>query len=678
MSIKPNISNEQKMTKNISIPADDEKPECGRRVRVAVAEDLDFLDKLEQESFVGHRRSARRNLKNSITSANQVVYVAEELQSDGGFTRAGSATVIVYKRAVRLYSIAVHSDFRKQGFGELLIHEVIDQALQDGYEKISLEADQSDAPLIEWYRKFGFEITHFLPNYYGIGDPACRMTLIPAGVEGLSERAVVVTEDDFNIDLSVPGIKFCSAGEYLSEKKYSSSTRFHVLNFCRSYKTHSMGYYVSLLALARNHRITPSVMSVKDVSNRSIAQSIFEELGDFADKRLKQISGNSFELTVILGKTPHPHYAGLAKKLFSLFEIPFFSIALERKASWEVKRITTLPFKTILENHSDLLKTALIAFCEKKRYYHAQLKNYKYDLAILVNPSETTPPSCAEALKKFQKAAEKTGFFVEFVTKQDQRRLCEFDALFIRETTAIESHTYAMARHAYTEGLVVIDDPWSILLCSNKVYLHERLSNAGVPQPKGFVLTKRMCTPAYLAQLPLPLVLKLPESSFSQGVFLVKSIKKLQERLTSMFAGSALVIAQEFMKSDYDWRIGVIDNTPLFACKYYMASGHWQIYNWHSEADGEFSGRFETLPIDQVPSFVLKAALKATALIGNGLYGVDVKEVSGKAYVIEVNDNPNIDADVEDQVLGDEIYNRIMQSIFNRIEVERLQKRSLI
>ncbi len=665
------------MSDNRANESQSSEPQIERFVREAELSDLDFLEQLEIASFPVHRRSSRRSLRNGIVSDNQIVLVAVESR-DGQLAYAGAATLLLYKRVIRIYSIAVLADFRMKGFGERLISRIIEKALQDGYEKVSLEADTSNTALIEWYRKFGFEETHTLPDYYRPGESACRMTLRPSGDESFAERVVVVVEDDNCDDIFPPGVRFCSARDYLSDKKYSSSSRFHVLNFCKSYKTHSMGYYISLLASARNHRIMPSVMSVKDTSNKPIAQSIFEEMEEFAAGRLKQHAGDTFELTVILGITPTGQYPGMARKLFMLFEIPFFSIVLEKRDRWEMKKITILSYKTVQESFAEVLNTALVSFCGKKRYFRTRLRNYKYDLAILVNPTEKTPPSCPDALKKFRKAAEKVGFFVEFITKQDHRRLCEFDALFIRETTAIESHTYAMARRAYTEGLVVIDDPWSILLCSNKVYLHERLANAGVAQPKGYIITRKHCTPAFLSSLPLPLVLKLPESSFSQGVFLVKNKQELKERLSAMLSDSALVIAQEFMESDYDWRIGVMDNLPLFACKYYMARGHWQIYNWQSAGSGDFIGKSETLPVSQVPAHVLKAALKATSLIGSGLYGVDIKEVDGKAYVIEVNDNPNIDESIEDRLLGDELYLRIMQSIFNRIEIERMQKRSLL
>ena len=48
----------------------------------------------------------------------------------------------------------------------------------------------------------------------------------------------------------------------------------------------------------------------------------------------------------------------------------------------------------------------------------------------------------------------------------------------------------------------------------------------------------------------------------------------------------------------------------------------------------------------------MKTALRAANLLGDGLYGVDLKQTDDGCYVIEVNDNPNIDAGNEDALLN--------------------------
>ena len=85
-------------------------------------------------------------------------------------------------------------------------------------------------------------------------------------------------------------------------------------------------------------------------------------------------------------------------------------------------------------------------------------------------------------------------------------------------------------------------------------------------------------------------------------------------------------------------------------------------------------GKIETLPIELVPKKVVRTALKAANLIGNGLYGVDVKEVNRKCYLIEVNENPNIDVGVEDGMLKDDLYLRIMEVFLRRLEAKKLPK----
>jgi glutathione synthase/RimK-type ligase-like ATP-grasp enzyme len=129
-------------------------------------------------------------------------------------------------------------------------------------------------------------------------------------------------------------------------------------------------------------------------------------------------------------------------------------------------------------------------------------------------------------------------------------------------------------------------------------------------------------------------------------------------------------LAQEYVYTKFDWRIGVLNRQPLYACKYFMSRGHWQIYN-HGAKGADKTGGFESVAVSQAPPEVVKLALKATALIGNGLYGVDLKQVGDKPVVIEVNDNPSIDSGVEDGYLGDKLYLQVMQEFLRRMERKR-------
>jgi glutathione synthase/RimK-type ligase-like ATP-grasp enzyme len=170
-----------------------------------------------------------------------------------------------------------------------------------------------------------------------------------------------------------------------------------------------------------------------------------------------------------------------------------------------------------------------------------------------------------------------------------------------------------------------------------------------------------------IPELGLPCVLKQPDSAFSQGVIKVENEAMLQQEVSRLLDKTDMMIAQEFISTPFDWRIGILDKRPLYACKYFMARRHWQIINRNGEGESNF-GRVETMPVELAPRQVVRTALKAANLIGDGFYGVDLKQVGRQCYVIEVNDNPSIDAGFEDTVLKDEIYLRIMEVFLRRIE----------
>src|SRR5690606_20110230 len=134
-------------------------------------------------------------------------------------------------------------------------------------------------------------------------------------------------------------------------------------------------------------------------------------------------------------------------------------------------------------------------------------------------------------------------------------------------------------------------------------------------------------------------------------------------------ARSDLVVVQSFLRTEFDWRISVVARKPLFARRHFMARGHWQIS--HHGAKRAKEGASETLPVEQGPREVVDRAHRTTNGIGGGLYGVDIKQVNGRPVLIEVNDNPNLDHGIEDAVLGDELYDRIMKVFKVRVDAAK-------
>ena len=128
-----------------------------------------------------------------------------------------------------------------------------------------------------------------------------------------------------------------------------------------------------------------------------------------------------------------------------------------------------------------------------------------------------------------------------------------------------------------------------------------------------------------------------------------------------------LILAQQFMYTAFDWRVGILNRQPIFVSQYFMSRKHWQIVN--HRADGKVAeGGFKTWDVAAAPKEVVDIALKAANLIGDGLYGVDLKQTDAGVFVIEINDNPNIDRGVEDAMLKDELYRTVLRDFVRRIE----------
>jgi glutathione synthase/RimK-type ligase-like ATP-grasp enzyme len=463
-----------------------------------------------------------------------------------------------------------------------------------------------------------------------------------------------------------------SARDYLTRQEYGASRGVRVYNLCREYRYQSKGYYVSLLAEARRHRVVPSVKTIQDLKVSAAARFESDDLDEIATRLLANDAGPEFTLDVYFAETLDPRLRPLARELHGQFEAPLLRARFLRvPGGWQIRSVVAIPVSAVPRQQWGFVEQAATRYFQRRPARRPDGPERTLDLAILVNPEERDPPSDRRAIERFERAAERAGFTPEIVGRDDYGDIAGYDALLIRETTTVHHHTYRFARKAEAEGLAVIDDPDSILRCANKVFLAELMRTIGVPTPATMIVHSDNRDDVE-ATLGLPCVLKQPDSSFSRGVVRANEPEELRTQLDALLGDSELVIAQAYLPTDFDWRIGVLEGEALYACKYFMARGHWQILNWQAEPGAAVEGAWETLPVEDAPPAVVDVAVRAARAIGDGLYGIDVKEVDGQPLLIEVNDNPNIEAGVEDQVLGDALYDRIIAALRRRVEARTL------
>ncbi len=482
---------------------------------------------------------------------------------------------------------------------------------------------------------------------------------------------IIVVSHPENWQLEVENISIISSQDYLTKPEFSQLKNARIFNLCKDYSYQSKGYYVSLLAEARGHLAIPTVKNIVDLREPKLVKIVFEEFDDLIQQSLKNLKSTEFTLSIYFGQNVAQKYKELSTMFYRHFQIPFLRVNFSYTTKWNIKSVRAISESEIPKEHKESMYHFASQYFAKKRYDTPKQNPADYDLAILVQQNDPAPPSNSKAIKRFVEIAEKMNFYVEVISPKDLSRLSAFDALLIRQSTEVNNEAYAFARKAQQEGIAVVDYPDAILKCCNKVYMAEALENAKIPTPKTIIVHKNN-KEEVLPITGLPCVLKSPDSTFSFGVKKANTEKEFYDLVNMMLKKSDLIIAQEYTFSEYDWRIGILDDKPIFACRYYMAKGHWQIYNWDASKKDDQDGNADTLPIEKVPKKILSVALRAAKLMGKGLYGIDVKEVDGKPLVIEINDNPNIDFGVEDRYYGDQVYINILTALKNRLERKEL------
>jgi glutathione synthase/RimK-type ligase-like ATP-grasp enzyme len=480
---------------------------------------------------------------------------------------------------------------------------------------------------------------------------------------------VILTGRQNDLDHAATPHKIITNRDYLSHPALFRGQRPKIINLSNNYGYQSRGYYASLLASSRGHRVIPTVETMIDLSERKLYEHALPELELALNKCRKDLGGEfPAKICIFFGIGPFKAWDRFARLLFDWFRAPALEVHIRDNGEWAtIRKIGFHPLARMDEREKQLFARCLETYTGREWRESKSRTPARYTFATLVDPNEELPPSQIASLRHWARIAEKMGVEVEPITRKDLARLANYDALFIRETTSISNHTYRFARRAQQEGMPVIDDPLSMIRCTNKVYLDELMSANKVPVPPTVIIAGTSDLEQAAETLGFPLVLKIPDSSFSRGVKKCSDFRELKALASEWLEDSDLLIAQKFIPTEYDWRIGVLGGQPLFAVHYLMAKKHWQIVNHKANGKPE-EGGFKSFTLRQAPAEVVETAVKAARCIGDGLYGVDLKETKDGIFVIEVNDNPNLDHGCEDSGEKDEVWVRLTQWFLDRLE----------
>jgi glutathione synthase/RimK-type ligase-like ATP-grasp enzyme/gamma-glutamyl:cysteine ligase YbdK (ATP-grasp superfamily) len=524
----------------------------------------------------------------------------------------------------------------------------------------------------------------------------------------VNRRRVMVVVSDEKDAAGLAPENVVLADRYLEGGDELAAPGAVVVNLCRSCEYASKGYYVSLLADARGQQAIPSVETLEGLSDaygmfRALSEvgiscvdrdemqarrraagalrngareAVFvrcpapagartaEEAPEFRRAEEDEVA----EITSVLGTSPDPRFRLAALNVFREWPLPVMRIAfVHEDEEWKVTGVAAVPVQRLSgEERGALAETLGDERRILRRGTETPRELKRASIAVLYDDRDPFRPSSPETIDRLERVASRMNVFAHRIGVGDLDRLGEYDALFIRSLTGVSEPAFAFALRAEALDMPVVDDSQSIIRCSNKVFLHELLAREGVPTPRTLVLTARTPWQEVEEGLGLPFVLKLPDGSFSSAVHKVASRVEFRRYAPGMFRKSPLLIAQEWLPTEFDWRVTVLGGRLLFTARYFMARGHWQI---RSENKGtERYGRVEAVPREQAPREVVEVALRAAALIGEGLYGVDLKETADGPVVIEINDNPNLDIGYEDAADGNVVYEDVIRYFLGRIE----------
>ena len=129
---------------------------------------------------------------------------------------------------------------------------------------------------------------------------------------------VVDNPDDWQFNLT--DVEVITPSRYISGDAHPETKGVKVINLCKSYQYQSIGYYVSLLAEARKHKVLPGISTIQDLRFLLFKRG-FQDFDDLIQASFKTVTQDKVEFDIYFGITQEEHLTS-SRSNFSIIPAP--------------------------------------------------------------------------------------------------------------------------------------------------------------------------------------------------------------------------------------------------------------------------------------------------------------------------------------------------------------------
>jgi hypothetical protein len=196
---------------------------------------------------------------------------------------------------------------------------------------------------------------------------------------------VILTGRQNDLDQVATPHKIITSRDYLAHPALFRAGRPKVINLSNSYAYQSRGYYASLLASSRGHKVIPTVETMIDLSEKKLYENALPELEVALNKCRKDLGGTfPARVAVFFGIGPTKAWDRFARLLFDWFRAPALEVTIKDGEWASIRKVGFLPLNRMKGDEESRFLASLDVYTSREWRDTKARTPARYTFATLV------------------------------------------------------------------------------------------------------------------------------------------------------------------------------------------------------------------------------------------------------------------------------------------------------